>query len=335
MAAFNFEQYESYLQLLQLGQFTLPVQETYENLIKDFHRYYEDFLVEDPQNRTVTPEQFNVASRLYFQLGHALQMNLIIGNAPLASEMEKSDQSANNSASKSQSQGEPAKLSDEQQRAMEDVRMRDQDRAWEMDQEQESPLPKVPYAKLYQNLRPILDIPIYTVVNEELIYDLNARVHMVKARVFQSGMLWDTVEKYVIAIVESKLDIQSRMMWNWDLADLSCEPTIENLSAFLMKRTKRITPEENRQAGNAKPYPIIDNEMTNETTCAYCRGPHKMCRCEAFRAIPKRERWVVVNSIYVCENCFSKNHLPKHCPEGPCKKCKVPHNSLLCGKSQA
>lgn len=72
--------------------------------------------------------------------------------------------------------------------------------------------------------------------------------------------------------------------------------------------------------------------MPRNVNCHNCNGNHQMHRCPDFIDMSVRERLVRVQRLRLCENCFMPNNGPmKHrCRFGACRRCRRPHNSLLC-----
>lgn len=64
--------------------------------------------------------------------------------------------------------------------------------------------------------------------------------------------------------------------------------------------------------------------------CPRCEANHPLHRCAQFSALTWRARLETVKQAKLCNNCFSNAHKTKDCKKGPCKKCGVKHNSLLC-----
>lgn len=284
MEPWNSETYKGLLQQLQVGTFTLPLRQTLDELHRAFHALYEDYIV-DTEHRKVTEEQFQDASRIYFQLGNAIDLQFVIGENPKddGNQLSAMSENATSGSIASAAMVQDVRLKFGNQLPIADINS-EQSKEKNMDVDPE-PI-KVPYTQFFSSMRPLLELPTYNAVNEAIIQDIMARCRMVKARVEQYKMLWKSEEKTVIAIVESKLDGQSRTMWNWDLGDSAQEPNFDGLMSFLTKRQSRINSDEQRSAVQVIPN-RLGEEATSDSTCAYCRGTHKMCRCEFFKAMTK------------------------------------------------
>lgn len=191
---------------------------------------------------------------------------------------------------------------------------------------------EIPYEQMVFILKPILSLMSFNVVTEEIIQEVITKIQLVhenaRSRCYELG----NETKMVIAIVESKLDSQTRAMWNWELADSPRQPTLDMFIDFLLKRQKRISPEERAQSAmaiaNAGP-----SRIEEPNNCVYCSGPHKLCKCPRFRNLPIRSCWDILEQTQVCINCFSRAHMTGACEQGACRLCKSKHNSLMCPHS--
>ncbi|HEX4849478.1 MAG TPA: DUF1759 domain-containing protein, partial [Puia sp.] len=63
--------------------------------------------------------------------------------------------------------------------------------------------------------------------------------------------------------------------------------------------------------------------------CAFCGGDHKNYFCKEFKTEIERKKQAYANRL--CFRCLKTGHLTKNCTTTiTCKKCKKPHNSLVC-----
>lgn len=74
-------------------------------------------------------------------------------------------------------------------------------------------------------------------------------------------------------------------------------------------------------------------EQNSSRFCYYCRGGHWLQTCESFKKLHWSSRAVNLLSMPICANCLRDSHITNNCPGGPCKPCKVKHNSLVCPES--
>lgn len=330
MEKWSCEKYERYLQQMQTGELEMSIEQVMDEMHAQFHALYEDFIVEDTNDRAVTDEEFQKANQVYFALGHALIIQI----------MHKLDVPQAEGATSKEHLVENKSEKDEQKKEVEGMNWSDDGSEYHPPPNQVSAAAgaevakEIPYNVLSGILSPILELPMCNVMSELILQEIMVKCELVQERFQRREDFGLREEKFIVALVESKLDAQSRLMWNWDLADNAKEPNMELMITFIKKRQKRITPAERRAAKDLERKFIEDVHLT-DLSCVYCRGKHKMCRCEKFRALEFSERWNVVERLRVCVNCFSKAHLTVNCREGACWKCHTPHNSLMCKHSPA
>lgn len=397
MEKWNNSKYQSYLQQLQTGDFTLPLRDTLNNLHAQFHALYEDFIVEEAENRLVTKAEFEEANTIYFQLGHAIVLHLIIDDEQPNEGASSGIISTPSTVNEQQSVGACSAMNntpnvlDEQSVQINQVNPGDEDiidleqneqflldqqenetRERELQERQEreralhelqeransdreriereremqqsagpshlqeqpqmefdEPFNVMPYKTVLSALNSVITFTPISIVCGLSISRLMNHCQELVSMVEQQRYSFDREEKIVVAMAENKMDEQSRTMWHWDLEDCGQEPTLSVFVKFLAKRQKRLINADLVQE-LARNMPL-DERL--EHFCAYCRGAHKLCRCEHFKRLTLRERWTVIERARVCVNCFSKNHLTSNCREGNCKQCKSPHNSLMCSQS--
>lgn len=78
MAKWETERFEGYLQQLQVGEMSESVREVLEKLLVQFYALYDDYIVEDGEARAAKQPEFERALAVFFQLGHALTLQLVI-----------------------------------------------------------------------------------------------------------------------------------------------------------------------------------------------------------------------------------------------------------------
>lgn len=64
-----------------------------------------------------------------------------------------------------------------------------------------------------------------------------------------------------------------------------------------------------------------------------CSENHHLYKCNTFIKLRLNERKKIVNEKRLCRNCFNASHFEKDCRKDACFRCKVKHNSLLCGEN--
>lgn len=143
----------------------------------------------------------------------------------------------------------------------------------------------------------------------------------------------DSWNAMIVHIVVSKLDMETRKLWEQSLDDSSSIPTYKDLQSFLERQFRALE----MYASKAKPVPQTQ-KVTNiksfatkiENTCTYCSLNHYICHCKDFasRSVPERQDFVKKNNI--CFNCLVKGHSVFNCRQSTvCKKCGRRHHTLL------
>lgn len=370
MEKWESQRFESYLQQLQTDQLVEPMGEVLEKLLTQFHAFYDDFIVEDGDERAAKRAEYEQATSLYFTLGNALVLRLMVQRHDAGKQStEKVDSSPEpkNQGEQSVQQENKGEAMDGNMPKLVPIGHQQPDHAGAssdqhqgaaaMDVELSGKEQEIPYEQMVTILKPILGLPTINTVTESLIQEVILKSQLVYENAAAKGFVLGNESKMVIAIIESKLDFQTRAMWNWELAESRQEPTIDMLVNFLLKRQRRIMPEErgaaamhhNEEQGAAAlpPFraeerraalmqyrPVEDgNRAEPANYCAYCKGMHKMCKCKEFKRLNLRGRWDILEHLPVCINCFSRTHLTGACQEGVCRKCNIKHNSLLCPHS--
>lgn len=136
---------------------------------------------------------------------------------------------------------------------------------------------------------------------------------------------WDVV---VIYIVSSKLDTESRRLWEVKVSELSDElPTLSNFTEFMEHRFRSL---EFLDAKTKTTYKNLKSLHIATPSCAYCSESHKLCNCKKFAIenVDTRRKFVQANSL--CYNCLGENHTVYSCRQSSrCRVCRKKHHSLL------
>lgn len=80
---------------------------------------------------------------------------------------------------------------------------------------------------------------------------------------------------------------------------------------------------------------IDSQKRSSATACAFCRENHPVHRCAIFLKLNLANRKKGVREHGLCNNCLKPDHIGKNCFSGPCARCDIKHNSLLCGENPA
>lgn len=153
---------------------------------------------------------------------------------------------------------------------------------------------------------------------------------------------WDCL---LIFWISQKIDNATLCDWERQMRNKSESPTIDEFLEFLRERANFVDSLDYKcNQMRDKPLSKINKEpirgTKRETTrslvvsgqyvCSYCKGEHSIYSCEGFLALSAVERKdFVKNSSSICANCLRIGHSISKCKLGPCRKCKLRHNTLL------
>lgn len=170
---------------------------------------------------------------------------------------------------------------------------------------------------------------------------------------------WDQM---LVFMLVQRLDEQTAESWKMQ-RDTSHLPTLKEMLEFLEKRARVMTyadavavntggisgtsassgiPQERNNKG-------VDRSRNKSTKaehgsressrnkdrkmkCYHCRANHPLYKCNDFLQLSVAGRADLVKKWDLCMNCFGHGHHYKNCEQGPCMKCGVKHNSVLCSR---
>lgn len=143
---------------------------------------------------------------------------------------------------------------------------------------------------------------------------------------------WDTI---VIYLVSSKLDAETRKLWESKIGSSDELPTLKQLKEFLETRfrslefvdAKRVT-----KPNYTKKHVLhsIATGSDAQVKCTYCKGEHKLSNCKQFASEEYDKRHDYVQTSRLCFNCLGSNHSANICRSViRCRICRRKHHSLL------
>lgn len=153
---------------------------------------------------------------------------------------------------------------------------------------------------------------------------------------------WDTL---IIYIASSKLDF--RTLREWEEHKIKHKHlTFDIFCKFLKNRADLLETIElgsNKNYQNNKNQNKFDKNKTfkalaanasntdSSTThkCPLCDEEHRIYTCQKFHQLSVSDRKQFAWKAKLCINCLRIGHHRNKCRSGPCKKCKLPHNTLL------
>lgn len=168
---------------------------------------------------------------------------------------------------------------------------------------------------------------------------------------------WDTL---IVFMLSSKLDGNTLVKWEEYRNTLYEVPSLDQFNKFLIDRAdvleslnrnkhdssqSKFTPSTSFQNNKNNNKPPIYNNKTfkgshtktfasmnqprQNYVCVICNENHKIYDCPTFKAKNIEEKLADVATYKLCPNCLRQGHPLKECRMGPCRECKMKHNSLL------
>ncbi|GBN02716.1 hypothetical protein AVEN_67221-1, partial [Araneus ventricosus] len=146
-----------------------------------------------------------------------------------------------------------------------------------------------------------------------------------------------------------KLDESLRKQWELSL-DSEKFPTYDDLVSFIEKHarsirnansdhlTSRDCISRNIQSRDmnkysAKKNTVVHNTVVNNSTrnkCILCSENHPIYKCGIFNGYNLEQRWNVIKTMKLCNNCLKSNHDVSKCMLSVrCKNCSLKHHTLL------
>jgi len=141
-------------------------------------------------------------------------------------------------------------------------------------------------------------------------------------------------EAIILYSIVTKLDTQSRELWEQSLKGKSIPPLID-LFEFLEQRARAIAasgPSRLRSfRADDQPKKIHVHHTNANSQCKCCgQAIHPLFKCPRFYSMTVPERYEVLKTSNSCFNCMAENHTTRDCTNsGRCKKCNQKHNTML------
>ncbi|CAB3981723.1 PREDICTED: uncharacterized protein LOC107351089, partial [Paramuricea clavata] len=158
--------------------------------------------------------------------------------------------------------------------------------------------------------------------------------------------------------IMEKLPFGLRQKWRYVADDITevrqREITVEDIAVFVEKLARasshpifgKISKEmrSEKPAGKKERFPNGSSFFTNgndgqrpRLKCPSCKGEHWLSRCEDFKIKPVEERFKLIRSLRLCDNCLTSGHVARSCEKGSfCKieGCKFKHSTFLHRKTR-
>lgn len=142
-------------------------------------------------------------------------------------------------------------------------------------------------------------------------------------------------------LVLSALDSESHREWELRTSAHTHISPITEVIEFLENKCKALellqtnqsssitTPSRHIQPTGNKFSHSPRCNLTTQSQCPLCKGPHRLFACNKFIKMNSRERMNCAKQLKVCLNCLQLNSQNHKCSTGTCRTCKKPHHSLL------
>lgn len=150
---------------------------------------------------------------------------------------------------------------------------------------------------------------------------------------------WDAL---VVPIIVPKLPLVTQR--EWCMVGSSSEiPTLSKFLEFVEKRaqslaTEFVRPPQRSQAASNRnvraQLPMKSHIVTtNEGSCPYCHGPHRISRCQKLLSKAPGQRFSELKEFGLCFNCLRSGHTSLRCSSSGCRQCGRKHHTMFCRES--
>lgn len=159
----------------------------------------------------------------------------------------------------------------------------------------------------------------------------------------------DHLDVFFVHGIHDRLDSETSK--EWELHRASETPTIYEMLDFLDRQAKALsgakyvdkksTNESKKR--NSNNFERNDNKRArfddskksevkfeHQGGCWLCKENHPLTRCPQLKGFSFYDRKKYIREQQLCNNCFKPNHRAVQCLAGPCIRCNLKHNSLLC-----
>lgn len=117
--------------------------------------------------------------------------------------------------------------------------------------------------------------------------------------------------------IRGKLDSVSRICWKFMIGAASNGvPTMNMLIDFAALHQDQVA-----KRLRAKPK--------RKGFCYYCKSEYSIYMCRPLFDLSVRKRWLALNNLKLCINCFKKSHTSEQCWSNHCAQCNRYHNTRL------
>nr|XP_029729214.1 uncharacterized protein LOC109404959 [Aedes albopictus] len=148
-------------------------------------------------------------------------------------------------------------------------------------------------------------------------------------------------DTWLLFILSEKVDPDTKQLWCQKMAemdeaniDLQCFLKFVQSRSFALQSAQPVRPKSSvpfKQPSRAPPQSRGATAFvaTNPPFCNVCNKPnHHLYQCGKFIHMNHDDRLAHVNRMKLCNNCL-KVHPGESCKSGACRKCNLPHHTLL------
>lgn len=222
----------------------------------------------------------------------------------------------------------------------------------------------VPYDEFRVEFSKLCAFPIIDCATRETVNALYKALANFIAFLVRHEMAGYVPDHALISIMHDKLDVSSRVSfaaWLKYTKELTCDAFFDFLkcqldtiiecekaaSALAKSNTMLVksftmpaptpSPSTSKMVESPSPIskPVGDHGYKvllkySRPRCAHCGIKHPLLKCKEFRTSTYEARIRTIRQNRLCENCLLHGHQAQDCDEGPCYRCKVKHNSIMC-----
>ncbi|XP_062709700.1 uncharacterized protein LOC134288546 [Aedes albopictus] len=145
-------------------------------------------------------------------------------------------------------------------------------------------------------------------------------------------------DTWLLFILSEKVDPETKQLWCQKIAEmhddditLQCFLSFIESRSFALQSAQPIKPKPTlpfKQPLKLPPRGATTYVATHTPFCELCSKPHLLYQCGMFLHMSPNDRLAHVDRLNLCENCL-KRHPGESCRAGMCRKCNLPHHTLL------
>lgn len=202
-------------------------------------------------------------------------------------------------------------------------------------------------------MRKFNSLPTLNYANGAMLQMLSNTTHEVLRQLRALDYPVRNYDLFIVHGIHERLDGETSKAWEFFRG--SETPTVQELLDFLDRHAKALSnvhsleqKEASKKRKHEETQPNSEGRRfkaekpEGETgkrllpnMCAICNNKHPVHACPSFLKMNQASRKKNVKEHNLCRNCLKPHHISKDCYGGPCSRCDVKHNSLLCPENPA